>query len=490
MLTRRELLRQLGTGVGAASIAAIGGCGGRQEIERGEQTSVVSADLRARLAEIVDELETRYPIATLLATRTRTLDVGRDAAVAGIGEKTAQTLAVQVFDGVSWHARSSSDLSPRGARELAKRLIEQRPRVGESAKRTRDTRVLDLPPRGDRSGFGLSSSALLAAAGSLYARATKFGGSRTIYRGALLSTDAQDTLFIGNGRNTRQTISRTRGAISFVARGSSGIVSEEVQGSTTGNPSSLEISDADLGAASRSSLAIVSADIPFEPDVEVILDEAVTATIAQTIAKGLLNARHWVSGSSALADKVGDQVADRRFSMSDDPTLKDGYASYDLDDEGADATRTPLIDDGILVAPFCDRTSASVLRRKRTGHGRLHSSGITRAEFSNLVVAPGTVGKPDLVASVAKGYLIEGAAVVASDPQRRQVVLRVRRAREILRGSLSGRIVGPLMLRADVFALLLAVTGATNTTRRFTVSAPLCQAIDAPMLLTRAELGP
>ena len=478
-LTRRALIKQLGLATVAHGFI---GCGSSPS--RSSQPAEVTESLRARLAELVSELEGQFPVATALARRRVRLNAGRDRFGVVENQTTETVLVLHVFDGARWHARSSDELSAKAADELARELrASRKPTSVQTTKLDSRRLPRNLTPRASAAGQKARD-----AVESLYQRVSKAGSSRTVYRGASAIVDRDDVLFIGGTHNARQSIERSLAAAAFVSRGSGDLVSEEAMVGSSGE-TPPQLTDTALQQLSDRSLTLVGGDIAETDDIDVVLSHDVAAAIAIAIADELFNANAWVSGLSPLAVMLGDQVADRRFTLVDDPLLTDGYASYDLDDEGATATRIELVANGLLGSPFCDRHSAAALGRQRTGHARIDYRGQPRPVTSNVSVGAGELSESDLVNDVKSGYLVESPTLASIDPARRRVVIHARRAREILRGSLSGRVLGPLTLDSDILGLMLAVRGVSRETQARALVGEVSRSIETPLILTRARIS-
>lgn len=78
-------------------------------------------------------------------------------------------------------------------------------------------------------------------------------------------------------------------------------------------------------------------------------------------------------GTSAFAGLMGERVASKGVTIVDDGTLKDRRGSLTIDDEGTPASRTPLIEDGILTGFMQDSLNARLMGVKPTGNGRRES---------------------------------------------------------------------------------------------------------------------
>lgn len=94
--------------------------------------------------------------------------------------------------------------------------------------------------------------------------------------------------------------------------------------------------------------------------------------------------------ASVFKGKIGQKVASEFVTMVDDPTIKGLYGSYEFDDEGTAASRTVLIQNGILKNYMTDKFSAMLYNIPETGNGRRQSyRSVPIPRMSNTFLMPG-----------------------------------------------------------------------------------------------------
>jgi TldD protein len=112
-------------------------------------------------------------------------------------------------------------------------------------------------------------------------------------------------------------------------------------------------------------------------------------------------------GMSVYEGKVGKQVASSIVSVIDDGTLKQKRGYIPFDDEGTDAARNVLIENGILKGYMRDRLYALKNGGAPTGNGRRESyrhKPIVR--MTNTFIAAGTASPDEIIASVDNGIYV------------------------------------------------------------------------------------
>ena len=94
--------------------------------------------------------------------------------------------------------------------------------------------------------------------------------------------------------------------------------------------------------------------------------------------------------SSVFKGCIGQKIAADCVTMIDDPTLPGLYGNYIFDDEGTDASRTVLIENGVLKGYLTDRLSAELYGYPLTGNGRRESfRKLPVPRMSNTFLLPG-----------------------------------------------------------------------------------------------------
>ncbi|OEU46872.1 MAG: hypothetical protein BBJ60_10100 [Desulfobacterales bacterium S7086C20] len=112
-----------------------------------------------------------------------------------------------------------------------------------------------------------------------------------------------------------------------------------------------------------------------------------------------LNGKNVFLGSSPLAGKVGERIADRRFSIIDDPLIDYASASGRFDGEGVPHQTTPLVEDGILKSFLYDLDTAGRAGSKTTGNG-------VGCNPTNLVINGGDTPYEDMIKSTKEGLIV------------------------------------------------------------------------------------
>ena len=163
---------------------------------------------------------------------------------------------------------------------------------------------------------------------------------------------------------------------------------------------------------------------------------------------------------------VQKRVASDKVNMHDGAKSAEEVSSYIFDDEGNLGTDTKIIEKGILKTGICDELSAILLGGKSTGNGKRESyrrKAYTR--MTNTFFAEGTDKLEDMIASIEKGYLLEGFSSGMEDPKNWGIQCVASKGREIINGKLTGKIVSPVYLTGYVPDLLCSISMVSDGLR-------------------------
>jgi PmbA protein len=119
---------------------------------------------------------------------------------------------------------------------------------------------------------------------------------------------------------------------------------------------------------------------------------------------------------SPVADKLGQKIFDEKLTIYDDPLDDKFPGARAFDDEGVKCRHLTLVENGVLKNFYYDLDYAKKMKAKSTGHGYRTSmwggEPITMKPIpalSHLRIKTGTKSFDDLVKSMDKGIIIEGA---------------------------------------------------------------------------------
>jgi len=107
------------------------------------------------------------------------------------------------------------------------------------------------------------------------------------------------------------------------------------------------------------------------------------------------------AGQSFLTDRIGSRVASDKFTLTDDPTLKDTYGAGAFDDEGVPTRRNVIVRNGILNSYLHNSTTAKKFETETTAN-----AGLIVPTPWNLVVEPGSSTFQDMLSRIDRGIYV------------------------------------------------------------------------------------
>jgi PmbA protein len=171
-----------------------------------------------------------------------------------------------------------------------------------------------------------------------------------------------------------------------------------------------------------------------------------------------------LDGASPLKDKIGQAIFDKKFALSDDPTIPFQPGSTPFDDEGIPAQRNALIEAGTVRQFYYDLHTAALAGTLSTGNGN-RSGGMPAPSPHALVIGGGGTSLQDMIKDIQEGIIIEqlmGAEQgnILNGDFSGNILLGYK----IEKGTITGR-VKDTMAYGNVYQLLKDINGLGNDSR-------------------------
>lgn len=197
--------------------------------------------------------------------------------------------------------------------------------------------------------------------------------------------------------------------------------------------------------------------IPGEYDV--ICDPSVSGLIAHEAFGHGVEMDMFVKNRAQGKEFIDKYVASVHCNMKDGALSAQEVGTYLFDDEGTLGTSTQVIKDGVLKAGISDLLSALKLSSVPTGNGRRESyERKAYARMTNTFFEEGTDTVEDMVASIKKGYMLEGYFSGMEDPKNWGIQCMLAKGREIIDGKFTGNVVSPILMTGYVPDLLKSIS--------------------------------
>ena len=214
-----------------------------------------------------------------------------------------------------------------------------------------------------------------------------------------------------------------------------------------------------LPEALRIAKDLLAAEHVVPGEYDVITSPEVTGLIAHEAFGHGVEMDMFVKGRALGADYIGKRVGSDKVTMHEGALCAVDVTSYAFDDEGVPAGDVTEIENGILRTGICDALSALRLGVQPTGNGKRESfSHKAYTRMTNTVFDSGDSTLEEMIASIQKGYLLEGMQSGMEDPKHWGIQCILDRGYEIIDGKLTGKIVSPLVMTGYVPDLLGSVS--------------------------------
>jgi PmbA protein len=140
---------------------------------------------------------------------------------------------------------------------------------------------------------------------------------------------------------------------------------------------------------------------------KVILDSDPASAILLYPIIYSVNAENVQRRRSLWVNKLGEEVAAKKLSITDDGLLPNGIGSSSFDAEGVPRQKTRVINEGVLKGFLHNSFTANKEKRKSTGNARREKYYVLPTVFaSNFVVNSGKKKLEDIIAEVEKGIIV------------------------------------------------------------------------------------
>jgi PmbA protein len=169
-----------------------------------------------------------------------------------------------------------------------------------------------------------------------------------------------------------------------------------------------------------------------------------------------LNGKSVFLGSSPLAGRLGDRIADERLSITDNPLLDYASRSGRHDGEGVPHRIIPLVEQGIVRNFLYDLDTAGRAGTESTGHG-------VGCGPTNLVVGEGDTPLQEMIESIEEGLLVHSVMGLGQgNPISGEFSVNVHLGYKIDHGEIVGR-VKDVMLAGNTYDSLKNIVAIGDT---------------------------
>lgn len=220
--------------------------------------------------------------------------------------------------------------------------------------------------------------------------------------------DSRQEVFIANSRGeiVRDVRTRVRLVVQVVAARNGEIQTGYDAPGVLGGYEMFERFPADQvgrGAAEMALVMLEARPAPSGP-MPVVISNGTGGVLFHEACGHSLEADAIYKHASVFEGKIGEKVASSIVNAYDDATLRNRWGSFDYDDEGVKAQRTPLIEEGILRSYMNDLKRSMRDQVPATGNGRRQSYRyVPIPRMTNTFINAGDAKPEEIVADTALG---------------------------------------------------------------------------------------
>ena len=216
-----------------------------------------------------------------------------------------------------------------------------------------------------------------------------------------------------------------------------------------------EVDEEDIAARAIEYFRMAEKIVPFESgELPVIFTPGGLSALLLSLGLAV-DGKNVYLGASPLRDKLGQQIADPRLTIIDDPFIEFGPNSGAYDNEGVPRKVMPLVEKGVLKNFIYDLDTAGRVQTHPTGHG-------ANRQLTNLVISPGNTPYEEMVRGIENGLLVHDfLGLGQGNPINGDFSVNVFLGYKIEHGKVTGR-VKDIMLAGNAFNAIKDVSAISQ----------------------------
>lgn len=166
-----------------------------------------------------------------------------------------------------------------------------------------------------------------------------------------------------------------------------------------------------------SAIKMLNSKYPKSGKYPVVIDNAFGGVIFHEACGHALEATAVADNASIFCNRLGEKIASDVVTAVDDGTIKNAWGSYNIDDEGNEAQRTVLIENGILKSYLVDELGSLKMNHKVTGSARRENYQYPpTSRMRNTFIDKGNSSFEDLISSIEYGLYAKKMGGGSVDP--------------------------------------------------------------------------
>lgn len=167
----------------------------------------------------------------------------------------------------------------------------------------------------------------------------------------------------------------------------------------------------------NSAIKMLDSKYPKSGKYPVVIDNAFGGVIFHEACGHALEATSVADNASVFCNKLGEKIASDVVTAVDDGTIKNAWGSYNIDDEGNEAQRTVLIENGILKSYLVDELGSMKMNQKITGSARRENYKYPpTSRMRNTFIDKGNSSFDELISGIEYGLYAKKMGGGSVDP--------------------------------------------------------------------------
>lgn len=189
-------------------------------------------------------------------------------------------------------------------------------------------------------------------------------------------------------------------------------------------------------------------------EMPVIIDNGFGGVIFHEACGHGLETTSVAKGASVFCGKLGEKIAHDSVTAIDDGTIKNGWGSLNVDDEGYETKKTTLIENGVLKSYIVDQMGAQQTGYAATGSGRRQSYKFAPASrMRNTFIGAGKDKFEDMVKDVDYGLYAKKMGGGSVNPGTGDFNFAVQEAYMVRNGRIEEAVKGASLIGRGIDAL-------------------------------------
>lgn len=159
---------------------------------------------------------------------------------------------------------------------------------------------------------------------------------------------------------------------------------------------------------------LINASSPPSGKMRVLMDPSLGGVFIHEAFGHAVEADHILQGASIVAGKIGQKVGAEGVNVYDDPSIEE-FGFFPFDDEGIQANKKVIIQDGVLKSYLHSRETAAKLNGK-PGNARAQGVDVPIVRMSNTFIDEGELSMEEILEEMKEGVYLIGSRGGETNP--------------------------------------------------------------------------